>query len=298
MEKKKEKKEKNAALLTSDNSNHTIKEETAKDKASYAPLKHERRKSDSSEESYVEAQNKKMEQKTFFSEANKQSNNDQLDEENFLDSKIESIEVSGSGHAKSNGEYRWFLHDKKWVKFDDAEPFVIDGNVPVADVYNQLKSNEKLSFRWPSDVIACWVISDMERKHIYYASPMRRPDQIPKGQWISVIGNKPEPTLTTGQHQSEYHDIPDFLMNNGLAYSTIQTKKSNGELKPKLSEQTIPEDENEENDDTQESAGDSNDKYKLIGKDKANDVNDGDNEGEAEEEEEEHEEEQLSDLES
>ncbi|ETO17297.1 hypothetical protein RFI_20028, partial [Reticulomyxa filosa] len=145
------------------------------------------------------------------------------------DAKTESIDVNEGGYANCNGEYRWFFRDKRWVKFDDSESFVIEPNVPASEVYDQLErvQGEERLFRWKSSVTHCWAICDPSREHIYYAAPMRNPDRIQNFEWISVHGSKPEPKLTVGAHQSEYHDIGDIQTGNVSGRFLKSSKRPN-----------------------------------------------------------------------
>jgi len=164
-----------------------------------------------------------------------------------MDIKTEAIDISGSGSVNCNGEYRWFVHDQKWVKFDEGKSFAIEPNVAVSEVYDQLQQaqTEESLFRWNSDVIHVWVIRELSQKHIHYAAPMRNRNQIPNFQWICVYGTKPEPTLSVGAHGSEYHEVPEVMMRNTLNPSTNlhKHKNKNKNGRSNLSQQVIMEDE-------------------------------------------------------
>ena len=61
----------------------------------------------------------------------------------------------------------------------------------------QALQSSNASFQWPNDIKRCWIISDMDSTHIYYAAPMQFSDKIPANfGWISVHGSKPVPILT------------------------------------------------------------------------------------------------------
>lgn len=100
----------------------------------------------------------------------------------------------------TNGEYRWFLHEQKWCYFTETGTYYsIRKNVKVSNVYKQLEAlqSKNASFKWNKDIQRCWIISDMDASHIYYAAPMEYSDKIPSNfGWISVHGSEPGPVIT------------------------------------------------------------------------------------------------------
>ena len=108
--------------------------------------------------------------------------------------------ASNGGFSPINGEYRWFLHAKKWCFFNESgNQYAIEGNINVSKVYNQLTQlkSKNSNFRWNDDITECWIVSDMDAEHVYYAAPMQFHDKIPSNfSWISVHGSDPAPVLT------------------------------------------------------------------------------------------------------
>lgn len=94
----------------------------------------------------------------------------------------ETIIVSNAGFEPINGEYRWFLHAKKWCLFREDNSYCIENNIDVQQVYTQLLSlqNKNANFRWKETIDSCWIIADFEGNTIYYAAPQYDNDTIPK----------------------------------------------------------------------------------------------------------------------
>ena len=111
--------------------------------------------------------------------------------------------ITNAGFNQINGDYRWFIHNKKWCLFRENISYSMENGVSVDDVYNQLikLQAKEANFRWNENIKKCWIISNMEGTAIYYAAPQNKEydtmDNIPNDNklWISVHGSLPGPDI-------------------------------------------------------------------------------------------------------
>ena len=194
----------------------------------------------------------------------KEDQKEQPEQHNKIPVSKENIILSNAGFDETNGDYRWFVHNKKWCLFRETQSYSMENGVSVDDVYQQLTKlgAKEANFRWNDKVKECWIISNMAASHIYYAAPQHKEfntiDYIPSNNklWISVHGSSPGPEIYPNlmeeskppDNEEEFGNVPLRDNKTGASVSSLQSVKEADNPK----DETSLENDNDDDDDGKE----------------------------------------------